>query len=77
MDMKDRSPRGACLMGWEVSTARLALLVFAGVAALAPEATLAATANVGCGDVPGLKAAITGAAAAINSHPLRSGPFSF
>jgi hypothetical protein len=54
-------------MGWEVSAARLALLVFAGVVALAsglaPESTLAATANVGCGDVPGLKAAITGAAA--------------
>jgi predicted outer membrane repeat protein len=65
--MKDRSPQGAPRMGWEVSAARLALLVFAGVVALAlalaPESTLAATADVGCGDVPGLKAAITTAAA--------------
>jgi hypothetical protein len=65
--MEDRSPQGARRMGWEVSTTRLTLLVLAGLITLAlglaPKSTLAVTANVACGDVPGLKAAINGAAA--------------
>jgi hypothetical protein len=63
MVKRNWSHRGARL---RIRTARSALLVFASVMSvvggLVPGPVLAATINVPCGDVPGLKAAITSAA---------------
>jgi hypothetical protein len=66
MERTDWLPQGTPWM-WVAATTRRVLLAFAGLVALvlglAPGSVLAATLNVVCGDVPGLKAAITSAAA--------------